>query len=68
MQFPLINALNLLSRKGENGPEGERFEKYLEKMVPRKGLEPPRLAALAPEASASTNFATWAHPRCHTRA
>ena len=28
--------------------------------VPEKGLEPPRLAALAPEASASTNFATRA--------
>ncbi len=29
-------------------------------LVPRKGLEPPRLAALAPEASASTNSAIWA--------
>ena len=28
--------------------------------MPEKGLEPPRLAALAPEASASTNFATRA--------
>ncbi len=30
------------------------------KNVPRKGLEPPHLAALAPETSASTNFATSA--------
>ena len=30
------------------------------KMVPRRGLEPPRLAALVPETSASTNSATWA--------
>ncbi len=30
-------------------------------VVPRKGLEPSHLAALAPEASASTNSATWAH-------
>ena len=28
--------------------------------MPGKGLEPPRLAAFAPEASASTNFATRA--------
>ena len=29
-------------------------------LVPRRRLELPRLAALAPEASASTNSATWA--------
>jgi hypothetical protein len=29
-------------------------------LVPRKGLEPSRLAALLPESSASTNSATWA--------
>ncbi len=32
-------------------------------LVPRKGLEPPRLAALVPETSASTNSATWAQVR-----
>jgi hypothetical protein len=30
------------------------------KVVPRRGLEPPRLAALLPESSASTNSAIWA--------
>ena len=29
-------------------------------MVPMEGLEPPRLAALVPKTSASTNSATWA--------
>jgi hypothetical protein len=33
---------------------------FIEFMVPRKGLEPSRLAALLPESSASTNSATWA--------
>ena len=30
------------------------------RLVPRRGLEPPRLSALVPETSASTNSATWA--------
>ena len=34
-------------------------------IVPRKGFEPPHLAALAPETSASTSFATWALPVEH---
>ena len=32
----------------------------LGKVVPRKGLEPPRSYSLVPETSASTNSATWA--------
>ena len=36
------------------------FFAYLPTLVPKRGLEPPRLAALVPETSASTNSATWA--------
>ncbi len=42
-------------------------------LVPRKGIEPPHLAAAGPKPAASTNFATWALPyrparRAHQRA
>src|SRR5262249_31838381 len=38
----------------------EQNQKRIFALVPRRGLEPPRLAALVPETSASTNSATWA--------
>ena len=37
------------------------LEQFLsEVLVPRKGLEPPRIATPEPKSGASTNFATWA--------
>lgn len=41
--------------------------RLITKNVPRKGLEPPHLAALAPETSASTNFATSADKSYNSR-
>ena len=35
-------------------------QQALKSLVPKRGLEPPRLSALVPETSASTNSATWA--------
>ena len=40
--------------------DGHRRYPESPSLVPRRGLEPPRLAALVPETSASTNSATWA--------
>ena len=36
------------------------FRELLFVLVPRRGLEPPRLSALPPQGSVYTNFTTWA--------
>jgi hypothetical protein len=36
------------------------FESVSDNLVPKEGLEPSYLAVLAPKASVSTNFTTWA--------
>src|SRR6476659_3519920 len=46
---------------GCTGMAGNRY------MVPKGGLEPPRLASLPPQGSASTNSATWAKTCSHPR-
>ena len=40
-------------------PAGQFLAEVLD-LVPRKGLEPPRIATPEPKSGASTNFATWA--------
>jgi hypothetical protein len=50
-------TLGPVLEENRNEQENQDLKKCV---VPRRGLEPPRLAALVPETSASTNSATWA--------
>ena len=56
-------GLQVLSRKCHRHFLWAQYENRLEggfHIVPRRGLEPPCLAAPAPKAGVSTNFTTWA--------
>src|SRR5690606_27158860 len=48
---------------GQKKQKAQRKQSPCKGMVPRRGLEPPRLAAHGPEPCASTNSATWASDR-----
>ena len=51
-----LNSIQLMQiEKASN-----QFDCWPLNLVPKRGLEPPRLSALVPETSASTNSATWA--------
>lgn len=57
LTFPYLKkSLNLLSLTKKNTLA---FARYFF-MVPRRGLEPPRIAPLVPKTNAYTNSATWA--------
>ena len=55
------------NKNSRTGKEKSQFKElaFPRNLVPRRGLEPPHLAALVPETSASTNFATWATENAH---
>ena len=59
-EFPCEALTAFTKRLGKEKGLANTCQQVLESLVPKRGLEPPRLSALVPETSASTNSATWA--------
>ncbi len=57
---PTIEVQNEVTKQKGHREGGLEMKRQLYKMVPKRGLEPPRFYPLVPETSASTNSATSA--------
>ena len=56
----MMNRAGMKKATGDRWLQSNDLGKVCLNLVPRRGLEPPRLTSLPPQGSASTNSAIWA--------